>query len=306
MRQGAGGRARGRPGWLAALTAGMFRATLLAAALLTACGQDKSVAGVPGAGEADGADLGGCPQGARDSTLAAPALPPAGTGFDYQLGGAYDTPAGVAVVVRDREEAPAPGLYGVCYVNAFQTQPESDWSGERAALLLRDGGGLFEDPSWPDEYLFDLSTADRREQLARIVGDWIAGCADAGYDAVELDNLDTFTRIAGRFGLAETAAYASLLLARAHQSGLAVAQKNTAEASACFRQLGFDFAIAEECWDEGECDAYTSAYGELVFDVEYSADGFDAGCRARRPPVPIRRDRELVPPGPGHVRESCR
>ena len=297
---GAGGRTASK---LAVLTAAS-RAALLAATL-AACGQDESASGGTAESQDDGSDLEGCPEPARDAPLTARALPPSGASFDYQLGGAYDAPAGVAVVVRDRDEAPAPGLYGICYVNAFQTQPESDWSGDRAALLLRDGSGFFEDPSWPGEYLFDLSTVERREQLALIVGEWIAGCAADGYDAVELDNLDTFTRLAGRFGLAETGAYATLLLDRAHQSGLAVAQKNTAEASACFRRLGFDFAIAEECWDEGECDAYTAAYGDLVFDVEYSADGFDAGCRARRSPVPIRRDRELVPPGPDHVREQC-
>jgi hypothetical protein len=276
-------------------------AGVLVATSLAACGRDESRS----ASASDGVDVGECPDVEGDATLAASALPPPGVSFDYQLGGAYDAPAGVAVVVRDREEAPAPGLYGICYINAFQTQPESDWSGDRAGLLLRDGSGLFEDPSWPDEYLFDLSTVDRREQLASIVGEWLAECAADGYDAVELDNLDTFTRIAGAFGLAETAAYAALLLRRAHQSGLAVAQKNTAEASACFRQLGFDFAIAEECWEQGECDAYTAAYGERVFDIEYSADGFEAGCRARRPPAPIRRDRALEPPGPDHVREQC-
>ena len=298
MRRGSGGRTRRR---LAALT----DAPLVLPLMFAACGQDESQPAGTGSNEDDGADVGACPEFERDATLTSATLPPAGASFDYQLGGAYDAPPGVSVVVRDREEAPAPALYGVCYINAFQTQPESDWSGDRAALLLRDGSSFFEDPSWPGEYLFDLSTVERREQLARIVGDWIAECAADGYDAVELDNLDTFTRIAGPFGLAQTAAYAQLLLARAHQSGLAVAQKNTAEGSACFRNLGFDFAIAEECWDEGECEAYTAAYGDLVFDIEYSADGFEAGCRARRSPVPIRRDRELVPPGPDHVREQC-
>lgn len=298
-----GARGRALVRLAAPLTAGP-RAALLAA-MLAACGQDEPASAGTAPSEGDGSGLGDCPDPARDSTRAAPALPPAGASFDYQLGGAYDAPPGVAVVVRDREESPAPGLYGICYVNAFQTQPDSDWSGDRAALLLRDGSGLFEDPSWPGEYLFDLSTVAQREQLALIVGDWISGCAADGYDAVELDNLDTFTRVAGPFGLAETAAYAALLLTRAHQSGLAVAQKNTAEGAACFRKLGFDFAIAEECWEEGECDAYTAAYGDLVFDIEYSADGFDAGCRARRSPVPILRDRELVAPGPDHVREQC-
>lgn len=277
----------------------------LAAAALAACGSGSS-AGEAGSSDEGGIELGACPAAPLQRALTAAALPPAGAAFDYQLGGAYEPPAGVTVLVRDREDPPAPGVYGICYVNAFQSQPETDWSGDRATLLLRDPSGLVEDPSWPGEYLFDLSTPERREQLVDIVGEWIAECAAAGYDAVELDNLDTFTRVRGRFGLAETGMYGAGLLARAHESGLAVAQKNTAEASACFRQLGFDFAIAEECWHERECDEYTDAYGERVFDVEYDGDAYAAGCRAGRAPQPIRRDRELVPPGPGYVREQCR
>src|SRR5262245_45079551 len=50
-------------------------------------------------------------------------LPEANAPFDYQLGGAYDPPADVEVLSRDRTDAPAPGLYNVCYVNGFQAQP---------------------------------------------------------------------------------------------------------------------------------------------------------------------------------------
>src|SRR6478736_3479936 len=82
------------------------------------------------------------------------ALPPAG-GFDYQLGGAYEPPAGTAIVSRDSTDEPAPGLYNVCYVNGFQSQPgEADaWDG----LLVEGDDGPLADPGWPDEYLFDTS-----------------------------------------------------------------------------------------------------------------------------------------------------
>lgn len=52
-------------------------------------------------------------------------LPDAGEPFDYQLGGAYTPPTGVRTVVRDRTAAPAPGLYNICYVNAYQAQPDA-------------------------------------------------------------------------------------------------------------------------------------------------------------------------------------
>ncbi|MCL4288166.1 MAG: hypothetical protein KJ006_11045, partial [Thermoleophilia bacterium] len=52
--------------------------------------------------------------------------PPANAGFDYQIGGDYPLPAGVSVVSRDWfSGSPAPDpAYSICYVNAFQTQPD--------------------------------------------------------------------------------------------------------------------------------------------------------------------------------------
>lgn len=47
-------------------------------------------------------------------------LPPVDARFDYQIGQPYAPPSGVTVVSRDREAAPAAGLYTICYVNAFQ------------------------------------------------------------------------------------------------------------------------------------------------------------------------------------------
>lgn len=77
---------------------------------------------------------------------------------DYQLGGAYDPAPGVTVVVRDRSEVPAGVVLDVCYVNAFQTQPdELDWwLAEHPDLPLRDAAGEpIVDPGWPDERLRD-------------------------------------------------------------------------------------------------------------------------------------------------------
>ncbi len=43
--------------------------------------------------------------------------------FDYQIGGPYSPAKDVATVIRDRHAKPAVGAYNVCYINAFQTQP---------------------------------------------------------------------------------------------------------------------------------------------------------------------------------------
>ncbi|MGO1890536.1 MAG: endo alpha-1,4 polygalactosaminidase [Corynebacterium variabile] len=93
-----------------------------------------------------------------------PSLPPSG-GIDYQLGGAYEPPAGTTVVVRDASADPVEGVYSVCYLNAFQSQPgTADSWGD---LLLRDASGApVADPDWPDEFLLDTSSAVRRAEIA--------------------------------------------------------------------------------------------------------------------------------------------
>jgi hypothetical protein len=249
---------------------------------------------------------------ARPRPTRAIELPPVAAPFDYQLGGAYPPPPGTRIVERDRTATPAPGTYGICYVNAFQTQPKelAWWRSGRQDLLLSTGAGFVEDPDWPGEVLLDTSTPDQRERLAAIVGGWIDSCAAKGYRAVELDNLDSWTRSGDRLTAATNLAFAQLLVARAHARRLAVAQKNAAELAPQGTRIGFDFAVAEECQVYGECDAYTTAYGRHVLEVEYTDDGTDAfaqACAARGKDVSVLlRDRDLVPAGAGgYVYRRC-
>lgn len=228
-------------------------------------------------------------------------LPPTSGAVDYQLGGAYEPPDGVNVVARDRTDPPAEGAYSICYVNGFQTQPgELDaWPDE---VLLRDSAGeVVFDPNWPDEALLDTSTDDSRDAIAAIVGPWIEGCADSGYDAVEFDNLDTYARSAGALTLDDNLALATRLVGIAHDRGLAAAQKNASEdAETLHATAGFDFAIAEECAVFDECGAYTEVYGDHVIDIEYSdVEGFsfdDACADPATPALTVLRDRELATP----------
>lgn len=226
---------------------------------------------------------------------------PAGVDADYQLGGAASPAPGVGIVVRDRTEEPA-GRYDVCYVNGFQTQPDARpfWR-RHDDLLLRDADGrLVADEAW-GEWLLDLRTPARRERLARIVGRWVDGCARDGFEAVELDNLDSFTRSDGLLRARHATAYARLLTARAHAAGLAVGQKNRAGWDG--RRAGFDFAVAEECGRYDECDAYTADYGHQVVAVEYRAADFRRACAAIGEQVAVvLRDRDLTPDG---VRRWC-
>lgn len=235
--------------------------------------------------------------------------PPGNAGFDFQLGGAYDPPQGAGVVERDRTAVPARGRYGVCYVNAFQTQEDeiSWWRRRHPELLLRVAGREVRDPNWPETVL-DISTPARRKVVARIVGDWIDDCGRKGFRGVEFDNLDSWTRSRGRLHVADTRALARTLVLRAHRAGLAAGQKNAAELISGVRPpLGFDFAVVEECQQYGECGRYTQAYGDRVLEVEYDRARFRAACVARGATISVLlRDRDLVAAGtPGYVRDAC-
>ncbi len=235
-------------------------------------------------------------------------LPPANAGLDYQLGGAYAPPRGVAIVSRDRTERPAPGLYNICYVNGFQTQPgeEAFWLEDHPTLVLRDrAGDPVIDPDW-DEMLLDVTTPAKRAELAAVVGDWIAGCALAGFDAVEIDNLDTYSRSGGLIDQADAVAFMRLLSDRAHAEGMAIAQKNSAEIVDRRVEMATDFAVVEECnrWDE--CDVFTAAYGDGVLIIEYRRADFDAGCAAYPGLSIVLRDLNLTTPGDrAYVYEGC-
>lgn len=237
-------------------------------------------------------------------------LPPSGATPDYQLGGAYEPATGVGIVGRDRADAPADGAYSICYVNGFQTQPGEleDWD---ADLLLQSDGEPVFDPDWPDEALLDTSTAEKRERIAAEVGPWIEGCADTGFDAVEFDNLDSYTRSDDALALADNLALAQLLVDIAHRSGLAAGQKNAAEDASELRDhAGFDFAVVEECAAYEECGSFTEVYGEHVVDIEYTDQlprPFAEMCADGKSPASmVLRDRDLLTPdAEGHVFETC-
>jgi len=242
---------------------------------------------------------------AAPSATAAVQLPPTPAVLDYQLGAAYTPPSGVTLVTRDSTATPAPGIYNICYVNGFQTQPEEKdlWLKDRKDLLLKDSGGNpIIDPDWPDEFILDTSTATKRTRLADITGTVIQRCSQKGFKAVEIDNLDSYSRSRGKLTASNNLAYATLLATKAHSLGLAIGQKNSAEESARARsEVGFDFAFSEECHAYDECSMYSDVYGTHVMDVEYTDNlrgTFTNVCRdPQTPKTTTLRDRYLVGPG---------
>ena len=261
------------------------------------------------------------------AALAAPAAaaayepPPPNAGFDYQIGGDYPLPSGVSVVSRDwfSGSPAAAGNYSICYVNGFQTQadepgtnrPDEHSNWPRKLVLER----LGDDPHWGGEYLVDLSTKAKRKAAARWVQQMIEACADAGFDAVEFDNLDSWTRfrgtpLAGRvpFGKPQALAYARMLVERTHDLDLAVGQKNTVEITkAESSEVGFDFAIAEECGRWRECGGYRRVYGDEVVAIEYRRKDFRRACASVGDEIAIvLRDKLVSTPGKRrYVFDAC-
>ena len=244
---------------------------------------------------------------------AAPAwdLPPAGASPDYQLGEAYDADPRVGIIARDRTAPAAPEAYSICYVNGFQTQPGELASWPEQALLHSTNGEIRFDPDWPDEALLDTSTAAARTTIVDRASGWIEGCARDGFDAVEFDNLDSYTRSEGALTLADNLAVATALVRVAHDAGLAAGQKNASEDAAVLRErAAFDFAVTEECSVFNECGAYTAVYGDHVINIEYTDDlprPFAEMCADEEAPASmVLRDRLLGAPGdPGYTFELC-
>jgi len=242
------------------------------------------------------------------------ALPPANAQFDYQLGGPYKPAASVGIVDRDRTAPAVAGKYSICYVNAYQTQPDekSFWTSRHPALLLKNATGRYvTDPGYPDEILLDTRTAAKRARIAAIMGRWFSGCAASGYKAIEPDNLDSWTRSSHLLTRRGNVALARLLVRKAHARGLAIAQKNASEIAPLHASIGFDFAVAEECAVYSECTAYTAAYGNRVYEIEYTDNGglanFIAACSALGSKISIiYRDRDIVPAGSGgYTYQAC-
>ncbi|MFD4572609.1 endo alpha-1,4 polygalactosaminidase [Streptomyces sp. NPDC058417] len=211
-------------------------------------------------------------------------LPPTAAAWDYQIGAPYTPASDVKIVSRDYTAQPAEGLYNICYINAFQTQPAdlADWPAE---LVLRDANGaIVEDPEWEDEYMLDIRTPAKRTAILNKIKPWIDQCASKGFDAVEPDNYDHYTRSHDLINTDQSKEFMKLLVDYSHSKNLAIAQKNTLELAGDADALGIDFAVVEECgviWpgaSKPECPEYYAAFGSRIVNVEYTDAGMKRAC----------------------------
>jgi hypothetical protein len=228
--------------------------------------------------------------------------------FDYQIGGAYAPGAGVTIVARDRLDPPVAGLYNICYVNGFQAQTEAEswWLTNHPTLVLRNAQGVpVKDTQW-NELILDIRTPAKRQELGQIVGGWMQGCHTSGFQGVDLDNLDTYSRSGGLITKDQAVAYARVLSDIGHAASLAVGQKNAADLVPRKGEMGLDFAIAEECNHYDECGSYTAGYGTSVLVIEYLRADFTKGCQDWPGLSIVLRDVDVKPAGsPGYVYDAC-
>jgi len=252
------------------------------------------------------ASAGSASPGSTPASAAKVTLPPKHVRWDYQIGGVYPLPTGVRVVSRSHEDAPAPGVYNICNINAFQAQEgeEGDWGSD---LLLSDAKGkVVYDKDW-GEAVLDIRTDAKRQRIAAKVNAWIDECAAKGYKAVEPDNYDTFTRFPKYLTANQAKAFMKLLVVHAHEKGLAIAQKNTLELVHDRASVGLDFAVVEECGQWNECGEFAEVFDNKVFVVEYTAKGLSKACSGWSSTLSIvRRDQDVVPKGTGgYLRQTC-
>ena len=122
--------------------------------------------------------------------------------FDYQIGGAYAPLSSVAIVDRDSSEAAVSGKYNICYINAFQAQPDAAawWKSNHDDLLLKTAAGAYVIDSGWNEIVLDTRTAAKRTALAAIVNGWIDACKAKGYQAIDWHEGLTAARSRARAG----------------------------------------------------------------------------------------------------------
>jgi hypothetical protein len=142
--------------------------------------------------------------------------------------------------------------------------------------------------------------------VATRIDEWIDGCAAKGFDAVEPDNYDSYTRSDDLLSAQDATAFITLLSAHAHARHLAIGQKNTLDLAGQRKRTGLDFAVTEECGQYDECDAYAKAFDNRVVDVEYTDSGLRKALAGYGDRLSIvRRDRNVsTPDNPGYVRRT--
>lgn len=156
------------------------------------------------------------------------------------------------------------GRHAVCYINTGVYENFRSDSNAFPAQVIGTA-----DVGWPGESWLDIRRID---VLGPIMQARMDMCKAKGFDAIEPDNIDGFQNPTGfPLGADDQVVYNSWLASLAHERHLAIALKND-DAQVAQLQPVFDFALTEDCWQQGWCGnlAPFHASGKAVFNVEYT------------------------------------
>ncbi|WP_244115038.1 endo alpha-1,4 polygalactosaminidase, partial [Burkholderia cepacia] len=154
-----------------------------------------------------------------------------------------------AQTIADLHQA---GRKVVCYFSAGSSE---DWRPDFGQFAPADKGKVVKrspDSDWEGENWLDTRSANVRAIMTARLDRAVA----KGYDGVEPDNVDAYANDSG-FPLApaDQADFNGFIAAEAHRRNLAVGLKNDVDQVALLAP-SFDFAVNEECHEQGECDKY--------------------------------------------------
>ena len=186
--------------------------------------------------------------------------------YDVDL---FDTPAATVTQLH------AAGHRVLAYIDAGTWE---SWRPDQASFPASVLGAA--DGGWPGERWLDIRQLDVLEPL---IAHRLDLAKAAGFDGVDLDNMDGFTNATG-FPLTATdqMTYNQMLANLAHARGLAVGLKND---PGQIPQLvnSFDFAINESCLQDGSCSELAPflAAGKAFFHIEYSPPSASTCAQAR-------------------------
>jgi hypothetical protein len=195
--------------------------------------------------------------------------PGPGTTWQWQLSGTIDQSFNVQVYDIDMFDSSTTlitqlhnaGRAVICYIDTAYEPGRPDSSQFTAAVL---GSGI---DGWPGQKWVDI----RSTVVRNIMSNRIAQAAAKGCDAVEMDDVDSYTNNPG-FPLtaADQISFNSFLATTAHANGLGIGLKNDLDQVSALASQ-FDFAINEQCFQYSECDSLSTFInqGKAVFGVEY-------------------------------------
>jgi len=206
--------------------------------------------------------------------------PAPGTSWQWQLSSQVATPLDVDAYDVDGfdtsaqtvEKLHANGSKAICYISVGSWE---NWRPDRNKFPKRVLGNNYY--GWPGEKWLDIR---RLGVLAPIMGARMDMCKQKGFDAIEPDNMDGYTNRTGfKLTAADQLRYNRWLAQAAHERGLAIAMKND-EDQVNALVSDYDFAITEDCFDQGWCNRMSSfvQQGKAVLAAEYT----DTGARLEK------------------------